>query len=115
MQNANSSVEALVPCTTVQQEPFEVDPSFREIAEELSVFGVRSMSLHEEMGAMADQESTTHSGDSQYTLVYPLDFDFPELPWEFPEIPLGTPRIVVFDLFGVILVCGHLKLSAATA
>ncbi|KAI0659757.1 hypothetical protein C8Q70DRAFT_980988 [Cubamyces menziesii] len=103
VQNANSSVEALVPCTTVQQEPFEVDPSFREIAEELSVFGLRSMSLHEEMGAMAEQESTTHSGDSQYTLVYPLDFDFPELPWEFPEIPLGTPRIVVFDLFGVIL------------
>ncbi|KAH9888119.1 hypothetical protein C8Q73DRAFT_794537 [Cubamyces lactineus] len=85
VQNANSSVETLVP------------------PEELSDFGFRSISLDEEVAAAAHPESTTHSGDSQYTLMYNLDFAFPELPGEFPEIPLDTPRVVVFDLSGVIL------------
>ncbi|KAH9888131.1 hypothetical protein C8Q73DRAFT_794547 [Cubamyces lactineus] len=78
------------------------DPTYM-FAEELSDFGFRSISLDEEVAAAAHPESTTHSGDSQYTLVYNVDFAFPELPGEFPEIPLDTPRVVVFDLSGVIL------------
>ncbi|KAH9888132.1 hypothetical protein C8Q73DRAFT_655873 [Cubamyces lactineus] len=50
-------------------------------------------------------DSTLESDNSRYVWVSWLKWAFPELALEFPEIPLGNLRIVVLDLFGVVVVC----------
>ena len=50
-------------------------------------------------------DSTSESDNSRYVWVSWLPWAFPELALEFPEIHLGNPRVVVLDLFGVVLVC----------
>ncbi|KAI0323548.1 hypothetical protein GY45DRAFT_1332459 [Cubamyces sp. BRFM 1775] len=83
---------------------FRSDPAVRQIAKELLTFDIHSLDVEEEeREAATSSDSSTGSGDLGYTLVYHRDFAFPQLAWKYPEIPLGTPRILVFDTFGVVL------------
>ncbi|KAI0326086.1 hypothetical protein GY45DRAFT_1329333 [Cubamyces sp. BRFM 1775] len=90
----------------IHRTPFEYDPSFREAARQLPVHRP-SITLEEEeaMDEATDTTSysTPKSDNSQFVWVSWLPWAFPELSLVFPEIPLGSPRIVVLDLFGVVL------------
>ncbi|KAI0659753.1 hypothetical protein C8Q70DRAFT_93376 [Cubamyces menziesii] len=86
--------------------PFENDPSFRKAVEQLrSDRRPISLEEEEEMEETSDttSDSTSESDNSRYVWVSWLPWAFPELALEFPEIPLGNPRVVVLDLFGVVL------------
>ncbi|KAH9899140.1 hypothetical protein C8Q73DRAFT_787063 [Cubamyces lactineus] len=91
---------------SAQCTPFETDPSFREAVKQLED-GRCPISLEEEeeMEEASDTTSdiTSESDNSRYVWVSWRTWAFPELALEFPEIPLGNPRIVVLDLFGVVL------------
>ncbi|KAI0659747.1 hypothetical protein C8Q70DRAFT_933206 [Cubamyces menziesii] len=86
--------------------PFEGDPTFREAVKQLPG-GRRPITLEEEeeMEEADDDtsDSTLESDNSRYVWVSWLKWAFPELALEFPELPLGNPRVVVLDLFGVVL------------
>ncbi|KAI0370611.1 hypothetical protein BV20DRAFT_966545 [Pilatotrama ljubarskyi] len=74
------------------------DDRFREDAQTAWDLALKPRYWTESGGLPEEDESELHS-DSPYL----LPFAFPDAPEWYPTIELGRPRVIVFDVFGILL------------